>query len=99
MQVNVPRAMREFLATLSRYEPLEEKLLIKQAFRYGLKQLREEYAIKLFAEGKVSISEGAQLAALSVGEYLNMLASRGLKSKVTLEDYQEGLKNAEALFK
>lgn len=98
-QVEVPRVMREFLESLSRYEPMEEEFLIKQAFKYGLAELRREYAVKLFAEGKVSISEGSQLADLSVGEYLDLLASRGVKSRVTLEDYKQGLKNAQAMFK
>lgn len=57
---------------------------------------RQEYALKLFAEGRVSISEGAALAKLSVGEYMDLLASRGIKSRVTLEDHKLGLKTAEA---
>ena len=99
MQLEVPREMKQFLKTLSQYEPVEEELMVKQAFKYGLADLRREYALKLFAEGKVSISEGAQLADLAVGEYMDLLANRGIKSKVTLKDYQEGLKNAEALLK
>lgn len=99
MQLKVPHELKEFVESLSAYEPVEEELLVKQALRYGLQDLRREYAIKLFAEGKLSISEGAKLADLSVGEYLDLLTSRGVKSKVTLEDYQQGLKNARALFK
>jgi len=60
---------------------------------------RHVYAVKLFAESKVSISEGAQLVDLSVGEYMDLLSSRGIKSKVTLEDHKAGLKTAEAWFK
>lgn len=99
MQLKVPREMKEFLKNLGQYEPVEEELMLKQAFRYGLAALRREYAVKLYAEQRVSISEGAKLADLSVGEYMDLLVSRGMKSQVTLEDYQEGLKNAEALFK
>ncbi len=58
-----------------------------------------ERAVKLFAEGKVSISEGAQLADMAVSEYMDLLASRGIKSKVTLEDHKQGLKTAEAWIK
>lgn len=99
MHVEVPRELTEFLANLSRYEPVEEELFVRQVFRYGLADLRREYAVKLFAEGRVSLGEGAQLAGLSVGEYMDLLVSRGLQSKVTLEDYWQGLGAAKALLK
>lgn len=99
MQVQVPKQVQEFVIRLQQYEPVEEVLLIKQAFDYGLEELRKEYAIKLFAQGKVSLSEGAGLADLAVGEYMDLLASRGIKSKITLEDYQQGLKHAQQMFK
>ncbi len=93
MKVEVPNEVKEFLEKLKDYEPVEDELLFKQAFNYGLDSLRKEYAIKLFSENKVSIGKGAELAKLSIGEYLNLLTSRGIKSKVTIEDYQGGLKH------
>lgn len=50
-------------------------------------------------EDRVSLSEGAKLADLSVGEYMDLLASRGVRSKVTVEEYREGLKSAKTLVK
>lgn len=99
MHVEVPRELTEFLVSLQQYEPVEEELLVRQALRYGLADLRREYAVKLFAEGRVSLGEGAQLAGLSVGEYLDLLVSRGLQSKVTAEDYLQGLKAAKSLLR
>jgi len=99
MQLQVPKEMKKFLKNLSQYEPVEEELMVKQVFRYGLADLRKEYAVKLFTEGKVSLGEGAQLADLSVGEYMDLLTSRGIKSQVTLEDHQHGLKTAASWFK
>lgn len=99
MHVEVPRELTEFLVSLQQYEPVEEELLVRQALRYGLADLRREYAVKLFAEGRVSLGEGAQLARLSVGEYLDLLVSRGLQSKVTAEDYLQGLKAAKSLLR
>lgn len=94
VKVEVPDEVKEFLEKLKDYEPVEDELLFKQAFSYGLDSIRKEYAIKLFSKDKVSIGEGAELANLSVGEYLELLASRGIKSKVTIEDYQKGLEYA-----
>lgn len=98
MQVEVPNDAQGFLEQLQQYESIENELLLKQLFNYGLESMRREYAVKLFAEGKVSIGEGAMLANLSVGEYLELLTARGVKSKVQLADYQEGLDNARKMF-
>ncbi len=99
MRVEVPQEVQEFLKDLSKYEPVEEELLLKQALRSGVALVRREYAIKLFVEDRVSLSEGAKLADLSVGEYMDLLASRGVRSKVTVEEYREGLKSAKTLVK
>lgn len=99
MQIEAPESFKKFVEDLKSYESVEDELLLKQAFNYGLDILRKEYALKLFAESKVSIGEGAELASLSVGEFLELLASRGVKSKVTVEDYQQGLKHAEEMLK
>jgi predicted HTH domain antitoxin len=98
VQVEVPEAVKDFVEQLRQYELVEEELLLKQALNYGMAELRKEYALKLFSQGRLSISEGAELAGLSVGEYLELLVSRGIKSQVTLKDYEEGLGHAEALF-
>ena len=51
-------------------------------------------AYKLFSEGKTTISESAEIAELSVGEMMELLVDRGIKSKITLKDYEEGLSTA-----
>lgn len=63
------------------------------------RQSKVEEAVEFFAESKVTLSEGAHLADLSAGEYMDLLASKRIKSKVTLEDYEQGLKTAERLLK
>jgi predicted HTH domain antitoxin len=55
-------------------------------------------AIKLYSEGKLTISECAQMAEKSVGEMMELLTDRGIKSKITIEDFEEGLSNALDLF-
>lgn len=62
--------------------------------QYGIKDIEKELAIKLFSEGKTTISESAEIAELSVGEMMELLVNRGIKSKVTLKDYEEGLSTA-----
>ena len=57
-------------------------------------EIEKELAVKLFSEGKTTISESAEIAQLSVGEMMELLSERGIKSKITLKDYEEGLSSA-----
>lgn len=54
----------------------------------------EELAVKLFSEGKITVSEAAEIAHLSLGEMMELLSARGIESNITLEDYEEGFSNA-----
>ena len=56
--------------------------------------IKKDMAIKLYSEGKITISECAQIAEKSVGEMMELLTDRGIKSKITTEDLEKGLSNA-----
>ncbi len=93
-KMEIPENLMDSLKKIKKYEPIEESLLIRQALQYGIKDIEKELAIKLFSEGKTTISESAEIAELSVGEMMELLADRGIKSKITLKDYEEGLSTA-----
>jgi predicted HTH domain antitoxin len=93
-KVEIPQNLMDSLKKIKKYEPIEESLLIRQALQYGIKDIEKELAIKLFSEGKTTISESAEIAELSVGEMMELLVDRGIKSKITLKDYEEGLSTA-----
>jgi len=50
--------------------------------------------LKEFSESKVSTSEAAEIADLSVGEMMDELVKRGLKSEIKLEDLEGSLERA-----
>ncbi len=93
-KMEIPENLMDSLKKIKKYEPIEESLLIRQALQYGIRDIEKELAIKLFSEGKTTISESAEIAQLSVGEMMELLAGRGIKSKITLKDYEEGLSTA-----
>ena len=58
-----------------------------------------ETAIKLFSEGKLSITEAANTAGISAGEMMNKLVENGMNSRITLNELDETLKNALKIIK
>ncbi len=93
-KMEIPENLINSLRKIKKYEPVEESLLLRQALEYGIRDVEKEVAIKLFSEGKTTISESAEIAQLSVGEMMELLSERGIKSKVTLKDYEEGMSSA-----
>jgi len=50
--------------------------------------------LKLFAQGKMSIGEAAEIAGLSVGELMEVFKERGISSRITKEEMEEAFANA-----
>ncbi len=93
-KMEIPENLMDSLKKIKKYEPIEESLLIRQALQYGIRDIEKELAVKLFSEGKTTISESAEIAQISIGEMMELLVDRGIKSKITLKDYEEGLSAA-----
>ena len=59
---------------------------IREALEKGFAEVKLKAAVELFSEGKVSTSEAAEVAGLSVGELMDELVRRGVKPSIARED-------------
>ena len=50
-------------------------------------------AVEKYKNGDASLGKAAQVAGLSVGQMMTLLAEFGVESRVEKDDYREGLKN------
>ena len=50
-------------------------------------------AVERYKKGEASLGKAAQLAGLSVGQMMTLLAEFGVESRIDKDDYLEGLKN------
>lgn len=57
------------------------------------------YVLKEYKEGKISIGKASEELEISISELIDLLADLGIKSPITYEDYLEGKRYAESLFK
>ncbi|MBI4451696.1 UPF0175 family protein [Candidatus Woesearchaeota archaeon] len=57
------------------------------------------FVVREYRDGRVSVGKAAQLAGLSVGEMLDLLAELGIEAKLDVADYLAGAKRAEAMVK
>ncbi len=79
---------------LANLELVDKSVIIREAIEKGFADLKLKIAIDMFGKGKLSTSEAAELADLSIGEIMDELVKRGLRPDINEEDLKAGLENA-----
>ena len=79
---------------LAQLEMVDKSLIIREALEKGFAEIKLEIALENFSKGKISTSEAAKIADLSIGEMMNEIVKRGLKQQITIEDIKGSLEMA-----
>ena len=83
---------------LSNYEDIDKSALYRQAVKKGIKEISREVAIKLYADGEIGVSRAAHMADMYIGDFMELVAKRGIGSNITEEQYREAEKGGEKIF-
>ncbi len=70
-----------------------EKEDLSKAVREVVYKGRVMLAIEKYKKGEASLGKAAEIAGLSVGQMITILAEYGVESNLEKEDYLKGLKN------
>jgi predicted HTH domain antitoxin len=90
--------LTEKIDVLSSYEDIDKSALYRQAVKKGIKEISKEVAIKLYADGEIGISRAAHMAGIYIGDFMELVAKRGIGSNITEEQYRLAEKNAHEFF-
>ncbi len=71
----------------------EEKEDLSKAVREVVYKGRVMLAIEKYKQGEVSLGRAAELAGLTVGQMMTLLAEYGIESNLERDDYLKGLEN------
>ena len=80
-------------------EKTDKTTALKRIFVLGAKQYKLEKAIKQYRKGKISIGKAAENAGISLWEIMDELKDRGITNPLGEEEFKEGLKNLEKIWK
>ena len=94
ISVRLPEAFMKEAEKLSRLEMVDKSVIIREALEKGLAEVKLKTAIEMFAKGKTSTTESAEIAGLSVGEMMDELVKRGIRPNITKDDIKGSLKRA-----
>ena len=89
MSIRMDEENYDFLKKLSN----EEHGDVSKAVRELVNKGRLMLAVERYKEGKASLGLAAELADLTLGKMMNMLAEYGVQSNLETEDYLKGLEN------
>ncbi len=93
MLVRLPRREAEILEEARRVR-VGKSVLARMLLVKALGELRVRRAVEEYVEGRCSLGYAAQLAGLSVREFLSELARRGVTLRYALEELVEDFEAA-----
>ena len=76
VSARIPKEMEAEVETLMKEEHLEKSAALRKIMHMGLERYRQERALRLLAQGRVTLSRAAELAKVSIWEMLEMVRER-----------------------
>ena len=89
MSIRMDQKNYEFLTEITKQERSDFSKAVRDLVTRG----RVLLAMERYKKGDASLGKAAQLAGLSVGQMMTVLAEFGVESRIEKDDYLEGLKN------
>lgn len=96
--VRLPEKIVKALDERAKVEKTDRTSALRKLLEEAIRTWKVEQATSLYKKGSVSLSGSAKIAELSVGEMMDELVKRGVKSDLTVEEYKESLATALKLF-
>jgi len=94
LPVRLPRREAEILEEEAKRAGVGKSVLARMLLIKAIRELRVERAVKEYVEGKCSLGYAAQLADMSVREFLSELVRRRVPIQYAYEDLVEDLEAA-----
>lgn len=96
--VRLPERIIKAIDKRAMEENLDRTTILRELLEESIKNWKIDRATNLYKEYKISLSEAAKMAELSVGDMMDVLVKKGVKSDLTVEEYKESLLTAFKLF-
>lgn len=95
MSIRMDKENYEFINELAQKEKGDRSKTVRELVYRGRLML----AVEKYKEGEASLGKAAELAGITVGQMMTVLAEYGVKSNLEKEDYLEGLQNLQKAWK
>lgn len=90
--IRLNNEMLKKVKELEKEESVDRSTIIRKLVIIGYKDLAMQKAAQQYVEGKITLSEAAHKAEISVWDMENYLVGHGFKSSYSIEDLREEVK-------
>lgn len=92
MSLRIPPDLQKAIRYRARRERLDESTATRQLIQLGA----EEYAVRLYRDGKLTLNQAAGVAGVTPREMLDLLWEHGVKGNVTLGQHRKAMEHLRA---
>ena len=98
ISARIDKGSLNYVDKITKQIHLDRSTVMRQLLKKGIEEDRKERAVDLYSKGKLSIEKASKFAGVYMGEFFELLRDRGITLKLTVRDYEEGLKNLKKVF-
>lgn len=91
LNIRIPKKLAQELETLAEVEHVAKIDMARQLLWEGIARRKQERAFKLYEQGQVSKSRAAEMAGLSLWEFMEVVEHRGVRWNYSLEEAKQEL--------
>ncbi len=92
LTTRMPAEVEMDINRLAKEEKVQKTVLMRELFMRGLQDLKEEYAFRLYAKGKITLWKASEMAGLSLWETLEKAREKKIPIVYDLGDAKEDIK-------
>ncbi len=93
----LPDDMAKKIEEIAEIEKLDKSSVIRRLLDKGIIQWTEEFALKLYQDGEVSLGRAAEISSLSIWEFLDKLAEKKIPLNYDADDFINDVKTVDKL--
>ncbi len=75
----------DYLNKVSSFLKADKSTIIRNLLHIGIEEDRKQRALEMYKKNKLSIGEAAKFAQMYIGDFLDLMAQRGVENNLTLE--------------
>ena len=83
----------ECIKKISKMLSLDKSTAFREILQKGVQEDKKEKALEFYMKGKFSIEQAAKFAGMYLGDFFDLMRQKGIESNMTLEDFDESVKN------
>ena len=93
----LPDDMAKQIEEIAEIEKLDKSSVIRRLLDKGIIHWKEEFALKLYQDGEVSLGRAAEISSLSIWGFLDKLAEKKIPLNYDAEDLIKDIETVDKL--